>query len=139
MSLFSKNDHIEQIFWELFRADTEKAVESVLNKYNNIFSKNDSWKPLGNNEGNYSVVQNQQSSPIAALIEKITNSIDAILMKKCYENNIDPTSSNAPKTMDSAIKTFLKENGIIGIFHLLEINKQNLSKFMQMAQKWKLH
>lgn len=96
----------EQIFWELFRAKTEESVNSILDKYKDLLLTNASWKPLGDQPNNYSVVQNQQSSPIAALIEKITNSIDAILMKKCYEKGIDPISSNTPKTMDEAIKIF---------------------------------
>lgn len=104
--LFIEND---QIFWELFRADTEKSINTVMEKYKYIFKVNESWKPLGNQPNNYSVVQNQQSSPIAALIEKITNSIDAILMKKCYQNDIDPTSQNTPKTMTEAIKVFFED------------------------------
>ena len=41
---------------------------------------------------NFSTIKNQQSSPIVSLIEKVTNSIDAILMKKSYENKTHPKS-----------------------------------------------
>jgi len=64
------------------------------------------WVPLGGNENNYGIIENQQSSPIAALIEKLTNSIDAILMRKCIEANIDPQSGDAPATMHEAIELF---------------------------------
>ncbi|MEJ7662198.1 MAG: hypothetical protein WKG07_22840 [Hymenobacter sp.] len=37
-----------------------------------------------------------RASPIAALVEKLTNSIDATLMRKCYEAGLDPTSAAAP-------------------------------------------
>src|ERR1700744_2992790 len=45
-------------------------------------------------------------SPIAALIEKITNSIDAKLMKKCLEAKVNPKSLEAPENMESAILKF---------------------------------
>src|SRR5699024_1483075 len=53
-----------------------------------------------------SIVKNQQSNPIASIIEKVTNSIDAILMKECLEAGIDPKSQNAPRSMEKAIETF---------------------------------
>jgi hypothetical protein len=65
-----------------------------------------SWLPLGDNENNFGVIENQQASPIAALIEKITNSIDAILMRRCLEAGIDPKSSAAPDSMHRAVETF---------------------------------
>ncbi|HEY2581972.1 MAG TPA: hypothetical protein VGI43_09200, partial [Mucilaginibacter sp.] len=68
------------------------------------------WHPLGDNESNYGIIENQQSNPIAALVEKITNSIDAILMRKCYEAGVNPTSPQAPKTMDDAVELFFPDN-----------------------------
>jgi len=66
-----------------------------------------SWHPLGGNENNFGVIENQQASPIAALIEKLTNSIDAILMmRRCLESGIDPKSAAAPDSMHRAIETF---------------------------------
>ena len=35
--------------------------------------------------------ENQQNHPVPALVEKITNSIDACLIKKCEEKDIDPS------------------------------------------------
>ncbi len=67
-----------------------------------------SWHPLDGNESNFGIIENQQSSPIAALIEKITNSIDAILMRKCYEAGIDPKAASAPRSMEDAIQTFFQ-------------------------------
>ena len=62
--------------------------------------------PYGQNESNFGVVENQQSSPIPALIEKITNGIDAILMRACIEQGIDPRSEEAPRSIDEAIERF---------------------------------
>ena len=73
----------KQIFWDLFRSNTEKEVDLVLNKYNEIFDDDNNWAPYGGNKGNCGTFENQQSSAIPALVEKITNSIDAILIKEC--------------------------------------------------------
>ena len=96
----------ERLFHQLFHADTEEALESILTKNPDIFSRTDNWRPLGKNQSNYGVIENQQSSPIAALIEKITNSIDAILTRKCLEACIDPKTDKAPRTMEDAVEKF---------------------------------
>ena len=58
-------------------------INKIINCLSRPFSNHQNWYPLGGNENNFGVIENQQSTPIAALIEKITNSIDAVLMKKC--------------------------------------------------------
>jgi len=72
-------------FKDLYEASTESKVNDIINKDTFLFGKTISWYPLDGNESNFGVIENQQSSPIAALIEKITNAIDAILMRKCFE------------------------------------------------------
>lgn len=99
----------EQLFDELYNAHTEEEIDEIINKYPNIFEQSN-WFPLGANPNNYGVVENQQSSPIAALIEKVTNCIDATLLKKCKEAKIDPKSLQAPRTMDDAIKLFYSDS-----------------------------
>ncbi|WP_293307750.1 hypothetical protein [Pedobacter sp. UBA5917] len=99
----------QDLFFKLFNCHTEGEIENVINNDTKIFQQYN-WHPLGGNENNYGVIENQQASPIAALIEKITNSIDATLMKKCYEAGIDPKSDNAPKTMDNARALFFPEH-----------------------------
>jgi hypothetical protein len=95
----------KRIFQELFNSQTEEEVDQVLRNNEAVFGA-DNWKPLGQNESFFGVVKNQQAAPIAALIEKITNSIDAILTKKCYEYGLDPKSEEAPQSMDAAIERF---------------------------------
>ena len=97
---------LKSLFLELYNAGTEEEVELLVRKHSDIFDDSSNWHPLGGIENNYGVIENQQSSPIASLIEKITNSIDAILMKKCLEAGISPSSKEAPKTMELAIKEF---------------------------------
>ena len=102
-NLFPMN--MKQLFEKLFFAKTEQEVDKIINTYPNIFQQ-ENWDPLGGSENNFGVIENQQSAPIAALIEKITNSIDAVLMKKCMEAGIDPKSTQAPKSMDKARTAF---------------------------------
>ena len=99
----------EDIFRALYWAKTEKEVDTVLEQYSHIFGTNQNWYPLGGNDSNFGVIENQQSSPIAALIEKLTNSIDAILMKKCYEAGIDPKSSQAPRSIEEGVERFFPD------------------------------
>lgn len=95
------------LFEKLFSAPTEEVLDEIIKK-NPIFNSPSNWRPYGDNESNFSVVENQQANPVAALVEKLTNSIDALLMRKCYEANIDPCSPQAPKTMEEAVRTFYK-------------------------------
>ena len=96
---------MEQLFKELYFSKTEDDVDEVINNRPDVF-KQENWYPLSGNENNFGVIENQQSNPIAALIEKITNSIDAVLMKKCLEVGIDPKSEQAPKSMEEAKTKF---------------------------------
>jgi hypothetical protein len=93
------------MFAHLWQASTEDAIDDIVRSSRHLTTPSN-WRPLGGNESNFGVIENQQSSPIAALIEKITNSIDAILMRKCYEAGIDPKSEAAPKSMEEAIGRF---------------------------------
>ena len=99
----------KKLFGELYFAPTEDTVDDVIQSHPDIF-KDENWFPLGGDENKFPIVRNQQSNPIAALVEKVTNSIDAVLVRKCYEAGIDPESPEAPKSMEQAIKEFFPEN-----------------------------
>jgi len=100
---------LKQLFEELYAAGNEAAVDLVVEKHPDIFIQ-ENWSPYGDDENYFGVIENQQASPIPALVEKLTNSIDAVLMKKCFELKIDPKSSEAPKSMDEAITLFYPNN-----------------------------
>ena len=104
-----ENKEKQQLFNNIFKSKDEGELDEVLRNYDFIL-RQENWKPLGANRNNYGVVKNQQSSPIAALVEKITNSIDAILTKKCFEFGINPKSNKAPESMDSAVKSFFPDS-----------------------------
>lgn len=97
---------MQTMFAELFNAKSESEVDSVLNKNAKILQVSLDWFPLGGNESNFGVIENQQSNPIAAIVEKLTNSIDAILMRRCHEEGIDPRGPNAPRSVEEAVETF---------------------------------
>jgi len=102
------NLETRELFNKLYFAPTENDVEKIVSGNHDVFIQ-ENWHPLGKNYSNFGVIENQQSNPIAALIEKLTNSIDAILTKRCYEENIDPRSAEAPKSMDEALKLFFPD------------------------------
>lgn len=71
------------------------------------FNQPENWKPYGNREKNWDTVGNQQSSPVGALTELITNGIDAILLRKAREHGItDFRSPEAPQSMFEAVKHY---------------------------------
>jgi hypothetical protein len=99
----------EILFNKLYSSKNETEVDKIIQAYPDVF-KQQNWHPLGDNESYFGVIENQQASPIPALIEKITNSIDAILMRKCYEAGFDPKSHEAPESMEEAIQRFFPEH-----------------------------
>jgi hypothetical protein len=117
---------MKNLFLKLFSAPIEAAVDSILQSHS-IFRNPQNWRPYGDNESNFSVVENQQANPIAALVEKLTNSIDAMLMKKCYEQGIDPRSHQAPKSMDEAVHNFYKYENFD-----LQIYRNEIAKDIQI-------
>lgn len=104
---------MEDLFWSIYNIDNESELDELL-KSNPVFS-NDNWKPYGNNSGNFGTFESQQNDPIPALVEKITNSIDATLIKECLIQGINPKSSDAPKSMIEAVELFYNvKDGEIG-------------------------
>jgi len=51
-----------------------------------------------------SVIGAQQSLADAALVEKLINSVDAVLIRRCYENNKHPEGEQAPQSMREAVE-----------------------------------
>mgnify|MGYP003571138271 FL=1 len=100
---------VEALFWKLYRCPIEADVHSVLEDAG-LLESPQNWKPYGGNENNYGVVENQQASPIPALVEKITNAIDAILERRCREEGIDPKSPEAPKSIPEGVAQFFPDH-----------------------------
>jgi len=85
--------------------EEEEGVINILKKAG-LWDDPNAWRYYGDNENNFAVIGNQQSSPDAALVEKIINSVDAVLMRECLRRGIDPESSKAPLTTEDALKKF---------------------------------
>lgn len=90
----------------LLHAESEKEVISLLRK-TGYWDDPGAWRLLGDKDGNYSTIGNQQARPEAALVEKIVNSVDARLLNECLVYGVDPESRDAPRTIPQAIGIFL--------------------------------
>ena len=120
---------MEKLFWELFNSNSEEELDIVLEK-NKIFNDPNNWKPYGGSFGNFGTFEGQQNHPVPALIEKITNSIDATLIKDCRLKGIDPKSTEAPKNMSAAVELFYGvKNGEIG-----ELSQSERRRFAENIQ-----
>src|SRR3989339_393984 len=90
---------------KLIKSENENEVISVLQFYN-LWQDDNNWLYYGNNENNFSTIGNQQSTAEAALVEKLINSVDAVLMKECLKSEILPESKEAPQTIEEAVHRF---------------------------------
>jgi hypothetical protein len=100
--------NISNLCLELLKADSELEVINTLKKGENYWDDDSQWKPFGGNENNWSAIGNQQGNAVSALVEKFVNSIDAVLMRECLLRGIDPTSNNAPQSIDKALEEYFK-------------------------------
>lgn len=64
---------------KLVQAENEKSVIEILKKAG-YWNSSDVWRAFNDDENNFSTIGNQSSKPDAALVEKLINSVDAMLM-----------------------------------------------------------
>jgi hypothetical protein len=117
----------------LLRCDTEDEVVALLLEAG-YWNDRDSWRYFGDLENNWSTIGNQQSSPHAALVEKLVNAVDATLMGHCYAAGIDPTGIDAPRTMREAVAQFFDNTTLEANPHAGLIRTWPASKRTQVAQ-----
>jgi hypothetical protein len=96
---------------QLLECDTEDQVVALLTEAG-FWSDRDCWRHFGDLENNWSTIGNQQSSPHAALVEKLVNAVDATLLGHCYAAGIDPTGTAAPRSMRAAVAQFFDNTTI---------------------------
>lgn len=91
----------------LANCDSEKEVIKTLSA-NDYWTDSTAWRTYGgkDQENNWSVIGNQSSIAEYALVEKITNSIDAVLIGECRSIGIDPEGKEAPKSIEEALVQF---------------------------------
>jgi hypothetical protein len=120
---------VKRLALSLSVAESESNVICILKEYNLWDEKH--WLPFGDNENNFSIIGTQQSSADAALVEKLVNSVDAVLIRKCLENGIHPESNDAPQSIKEALEQFFHvPDG--NISHLKPTDRTELSKNIQL-------
>ena len=122
-------------FESLFHAEDETEVLALLEKQG--LMRPEHWRDLGDMENNFGIVSNQQQDATGALVEKIINSLDANLMRACFEAGIDPEGPNAPRSMPGAVEHFFGvPRGRIGDLTTSEQRKlAELTQFVAVGSK----
>lgn len=89
----------------LIKSETENEVVEILESAG-LWDNSELWQDYGENDNNFSTIGNQQSGPDIALVEKIVNSVDAVLMREAYRKGIDVEGEKAPRTISDALNQF---------------------------------
>ncbi len=110
-----ESDNNKDLCLKLIHAETEEEVKFILRQYgywgdsDEYWGKTNDWEYFGGNENAWATAGNQASSPDYALVEKLTNSIDHVLLRECKRRNITPTGTKqdgTPQTMQEAVEKF---------------------------------
>lgn len=101
--------NVQELCWSLMMADTEDAVIKLLRDAG-YWDDASVWRYVGDFDGNWSTIGNQQSEAVSALTEKFINAIDARLLNACLEAGIDPKGPAAPATMREAVARFFEHS-----------------------------
>ena len=89
----------------LIQCESEIEVIDIL-KTENYWDEEENWQLFGEDENNYSIIGNQQSKPETAIVEKIINSVDAMLMGECLKRKIKTDGDEAPENIKAALIKF---------------------------------
>ena len=119
------------LFTDLFQSESEEAVIEVLKKAGLWEFDKKNWKILGAKENNQAIVGNQTIQPHNALVEKLTNSVDAMIMLKAAEAGED--KKNSPKSVKEAVERYFEiPEGKIENLQTRSKSVRNLTKNIQM-------
>jgi len=131
------NEELNQLCLSLLHADTESEVIQLLHK-KGFWDDTSLWRYYGDMDGNYSIIGSQQSRPEAALVEKIINSVDALLMNECWLAGVSPEDSSAPRSIHEAVALYFGGNakkvdtlGYIGYWD--DKKRTEVSRFATLA------
>ena len=100
-----KNSEIKNLALLLAKAETEKEVILILTKVG-LWDDEESWIEMDEGHQSWSTIGNQQNSADSALVEKIINSIDAVMVRECLREGINPESKDAPRSISEAQKRY---------------------------------
>ena len=96
----------QKLLLNLLHANSEAEVTALVEKDGEM-NRAENWRTLDNRENNYNTVRNQSSNGAKAATELMTNMVDAVLMKRCHEERIDPKGAGAPPDMYKAVDWFV--------------------------------
>lgn len=97
----------KELCLKLAQADSEKEVEKALRQAG-YWDDPKVWRLFGDNENNYSSIGNQQSSAETALVEKLINSVDALLMAEAIRKGVNITGPCAPQSIRDALVSLFR-------------------------------
>jgi len=95
----------QQLCLNIAYSDSESEVIGLLEDAG-YWNDTSSWRYYGDNENNFATIGNQQSRPDAAIVEKIVNSVDAVLMMECQRRGYNPTGEMAPQSITGALEEY---------------------------------
>jgi hypothetical protein len=104
MMNYSSSDY-KALCLSLLASESEAEIIRHLKKFK-FWEDAGYWRPFGDNENNWSSIGNQQGNPAAAMVEKLVNSIDAVLIRECLLRGTHPESNLAPATIPDALEQF---------------------------------
>ena len=99
--------NLKEFCLNLAYSDTEDDVIEML-RDEHYWDDPDCWEYYGQNENNFATIGNQQSRPEAAVVEKIINAVDAVLMGECMATGIKAESPKAPQSIRDALIRFFE-------------------------------
>lgn len=99
------NHELRELCLSLLNADTEEEIVQILTN-EGFWDEPKLWRYYGDREDNFSIIGNQQSRPEAALVEKVVNSVDAVLMNECWKKGMPPDDPKAPKSIHEAVALY---------------------------------
>ena len=95
-----------ELCFSLAKAESSVKVREILEN-EGYWNDHTVWRDYGDDSGNSSTFINQQDSADGALVEKVTNSVDALLLRESWRRRINPESlTEAPKSLSAAAAEF---------------------------------
>lgn len=133
------NSHeCKELCLALIHANSEELVVKLLENAG-YWDSPECWRDLGDMENNFSTAGAQQSDPVAALVEKLVNAADALLMNECLVAGIDPQGADAPPSVRYAVAQLIQgsvhpENETNGLIeNMTREERTNLARKITLA------
>ena len=106
------NKEIKMLALDLVNCETEKDVVATLIRHDFWNTDESFWRSYGDMEGNIAIIENQGSTSVKGIIEKLMNSIDSLLILEAHKRGIDPKGPDAPQSLKEALEKLMGiENG----------------------------